>query len=123
MKAWVVAEPKAIDEGPLAPRDFEDLRRLHDTLGLGMTNQELREIFAGVQRWRGFKRAAGRALVAAARGSLVASEETSVDAETGLSVADLRELVLEAKVLEVRECAEPVPLAEVGYVHTVATAA
>lgn len=110
------------DEGPLAPQHFDDLRRLHDALGLEMGGTKLREVFAGVQRWRGFKRAAGRALVAASRGSLMASEDTRIDADTGLSVADLRELVLEAKVLEVRECPEPVPLAEVGYIQPLASA-
>jgi hypothetical protein len=104
-------------EGPLAPRDFVDLQRLNEALRLGMTDLRLREAFAGVRRWRAFKRAAGKALVAASRGALVTPEATRIDRDTGLSIADLRELVLEAKILDVRECTEPVPLAEIGYLR------
>jgi hypothetical protein len=82
-----------------------------------MTEQRLREVFAGVRRARAFKRAAGKALVAASRASLISSEATRIDRETGLSIADLRELVLEAEVREVREIAAPVPLAEIGYLR------
>jgi hypothetical protein len=105
------------EEGPLAPRDYEDLRRLNDALAMGMNSLRLREAFAGVRRWRAFRRATGKALVAASRGSLITSEATRIDAETGLSVADLRELVLEAEVLEVRPCDEPVAFAEIGYLR------
>ena len=61
-------------------------------------------------------RAAGKALVAASHGSLITSEAMRIDGETGLSVADLRELVLEARVVEVKE-REAVPLAETGYLR------
>jgi hypothetical protein len=107
-----------VDEGgPLAPRDLVDLQRLNRALQMGLSELRLRETFAGVQRWRAFKRATGRALVAAARGSLLTPEATRVDRETGLSLVDLRELVLEARVLDVRECADVVPLADVGQLH------
>lgn len=106
------------DEGPLAPRDFDDLRRLNDSLEIGMDPQRLKEAFAGVQRWRVFKRVAGKALVAASRSSVVATEATAIEAETGLSVADLRELVLEAKVVEVKECPGLVALAEIGFLRS-----
>lgn len=116
-KTYYAARGYVDEDGPLAPRDFVDLQRLHDALGLGMSEQRLREVFAGVRRWRAFRRAAGKALVAASRGSLVTSEATRVDRETGLSIADLRELVLEVEVLDVRECPGPVPLAEIGYLR------
>jgi hypothetical protein len=103
------------EDGPVAPRDLRDLELLNEALALGMSSRRLRETFAGVSRWRGFRRAVGRALAEAARGSVGTARATRIDSETGLSVADLRELVLEAKVLEVRECPEPVPLSEIGY--------
>lgn len=102
------------DDGPMAPRDFEDLKRLNEVLSLDMSGLRLRELFTGVQRWRGFRRAAGRALIAASRVSLESTDALRVDHETGLSLADLRDLVLEAGILEVRECSEQVPLIEIG---------
>lgn len=117
-KTYYAARSYVDEDGPLAPRDFVDLQRLNEALGLSMSQQRLREVFAGVHRWRTFRRAAGKALVAASRGSLVTtSEATRIDRETGLSIADLRDLVLEAEVLDVRECPEPVPLAEIGYLR------
>lgn len=116
-KTYYAARGYVEEAGPLAPRDFVDLQRLNEALGLGMLEQRLREVFAGVRRLRAFRRAAGKALVAASRGSLVASEATRIDRETGLSIADLRELVLEAEVLEIHQCPEPVALAEIGYLR------
>ncbi len=114
-KTYHAARSYVDEDGPLAPRDFEDLRRLAEALDVGMTPRDLRVTFDGVQRWRGFRRVAGKALVAASRGALTAADATRVDAETGLSVADLRDLVLEAKVLEVQDCPKPVAVAELGY--------
>jgi len=102
------------EDGPIAPRDFDDLKRLNEVLCLGMSGQRLKEVWGGVKRWRGFRRAAGRALSAASRVSLESPDALDVDAETGLSLADLRDLVLEAEVIEVRDCSEQVPLTEVG---------
>jgi hypothetical protein len=116
-KTYQAARGYVDDSGPLAPRDLADLKRLNDALGMGMSERRLRETFAGVQRWRAFRRAAGKALVAASRGSLVTADATRVDRETGLSIVDLRELVLEASVIEVRERPDPVPLAEIGELH------
>jgi hypothetical protein len=113
-KTYQAARGYVDESGPLAPRDLVDLQRLNEALQMGMSDRRLREIFAGVRRWRAFRRAAGKALVAASRGSLVTPDATRVDRETGLSMVDLRELVLEATVLEVRECAGPVSLAEIG---------
>ena len=120
-KTYAAARGYVDEDGPLAPRDFEDLRRLANVLRLGMSEQRLREAFRGVRRWRGFRRAAGKALARASRAALMAEDETRVDAKTGLSIADLREAVLEARVLEVRECANPVPVAEIGYLRPRAT--
>jgi hypothetical protein len=114
-KTYQAARSYVDEEGPLAPRDFVDLERLNAALGLGIPGQRLREVFAGVRRLRAFKRAAGKALVAASRGSVIASEATRIDRETGLSIADLRELILETEVRTVRAIAEPVPLADIGY--------
>jgi hypothetical protein len=116
-KTYHAARSYVDEDGPLAPRDFADLQRLNEALSLGMTDHRLREAFAGVRRWRAFKRAAGKALVAASRGSLLTSETTRIDGGTGLSIADLRELVLEAEVRDVQKCAEPVSLAEIGYLR------
>jgi hypothetical protein len=82
-----------------------------------MTGRRLSETFAGVRRWRAFRRAAGKALVAASRDSHAARGASQVDPETGLSLDDLRELVLEATVMEIRHCADPVPIAEIGRLH------
>jgi hypothetical protein len=103
VRSWVT-------EGTMAPQHFADLERLNEVLALGLSAVQLRELFAGVQRRRGFRRAAGRALAAAARGSTVVADENRVDAETGLSIADLRDAVIEAVVLDVTPCDEPVPL-------------
>lgn len=103
-----------ITEGTMAPQQFEDLERLNAALGLGMTDTHLRELFAGVQRRRGFRRAAGRALAAAARDSTILADDSSLDDETGLSVADLREAVVEATVMSVTRCDQPIPLTLLG---------
>jgi hypothetical protein len=102
------------DGGPLAPRDLADLERLNQALGLGLTDLRIQEMFAAVQRRRVFRRIAGKALAAAARGSTVAAESGRIDPETGLSLADLREVVLQATVVSVRKCPEPIALADLG---------
>jgi hypothetical protein len=100
--------------GPLAPRDLADLERLNQALGLQLSPLRIQEMFAAVQRRRIFRRSAGRALAAAARSSTVASESARIDPETGLSLADLREVVVQATVIAVRTCPEPVPLGDLG---------
>ncbi len=100
-------------EGRMAPQQFEDLEYLNRALGLGLSVTDMRELFAGVQRRRGFRRAAGRALAAAARDALVIGDER-IDPESGLTVADLREAVIEATVMSVTMCDQPVPLTLLG---------
>jgi hypothetical protein len=107
VRSWVT-------EGTMAPQHFEDLHRLNTALGLDMSDTFLRELFAGVQRRRGFRRAAGRALAAAARDSTVVADDERIDSETGLTVADLREAVVEATVVSVAACDHPVPITLLG---------
>jgi hypothetical protein len=107
VRSWVT-------EGTMAPQHFEDLDRLNTALGLDMSDTFLRELFAGVQRRRGFRRAAGRALAAAARDSTVVADDERIDSETGLTVADLREAVIEATVVSVAPCDHPVPITLLG---------
>jgi hypothetical protein len=103
-----------VTDGTMAPLHFDDLERLNTALQLGMSESQVRELFAGVQRRRGFRRSAGRALAAAARESTVVEDDSRVDAETGLSVADLRDAVAQAIVISVQPCGEPVPFTLLG---------
>lgn len=103
-----------ITEVTMAPQAFEDLERLNTALRLGMTNLRLRELFTAVQHRRVFRRSAGRLLAAAARGATVVEDDSRVDDETGLSIADLRDAVVEASVISVRQCDEPVPISLLG---------
>jgi hypothetical protein len=107
VRSWVT-------DNTMAPQHKDDLERLNEGLELGFSQRQVDELFAGVQRRRGFRRAAGRALAAAARDSTVVVDENRVDDETGLSIADLREAVVEAGVVAVRPCDHPVPLTLLG---------
>ena len=107
VRSWVT-------EGTMAPQQFVDLERLNEALDLGLSTVQLRELFAGVQRRRGFRRGAGRALAAAARESTVVADENRIDSATGLSIADLRDAVVEAVVIDVTPCDEPKPLTLLG---------
>jgi len=98
----------------MAPRDLDDLRLLCDTLTVDLSNVQILELFACVQRRRVFRRAAGRALAEAARTSTIVDDQDRIDPETGLSIADLRDTVIEAVVLDVRPCDKPVPLTLLG---------
>jgi hypothetical protein len=100
--------------GPMAPRDFDDLVRLSTALELNLTTQRHREVFAALTRVRVFRRAAGRALSQAALTAASTLDESRIDPETGLSVADLRDAVLVATVESVELLAEPVRLADTG---------
>lgn len=108
VRSWVT------EGGIMAPRDRTDLASLNEVLGLGMSQVEVSELFAGVQRRRAFRRAAGRALAGAARSSTLAGDDSVVDSETGLSVADLRDTVVEATVTGTTPCLAPVPLTLIG---------
>lgn len=107
-----------VTEGTMAPQQFEDLERLNTALELGMSDTRLRELFAGVQRRRGFRRATGRALAAAARRSTAVEDDRRLDAETGLSIADLRDAVIEAVVVSTLQCDGRVPLTLIGRLET-----
>lgn len=107
VRSWVC-------EGTMAPQHFDDLERFNAALELGLSEVQLRELFAGVQRRRGFRRSAGRALAAAARDSTLVADDERIDAETGLTVADLREAVVEATVLTIQLCDDLVPMTLIG---------
>jgi hypothetical protein len=111
-RSWVT------EGGIMAPRDFSDLQRLNISLEIGMSDRRLTELFAFVQRRRVFRRAAGRALAEAARSATVVDDHFRVDSDTGLSLADLRDAVIEAVVLSVSPCDEPVPLTLLGRLET-----
>jgi hypothetical protein len=108
VRSWVT------EGGIMAPRDLVDLESLNEVLELGMSAHRLSELFAGVQRRRNFRRAAGRALAEAARSSTVAGDQRRIDDETGLSIADLRDAVIEATVISTEPCETPVPLTLIG---------
>ena len=113
-KTYQAARGYVGEGGPLAPRDFSDLKRLNKILGLGYDDRRLAEVFNAVRRERAFRRATGRALAEAARSTVIVEDTSLVNDDIGLSVADLQELVLEAKVLRVRLCDTPIPLSETG---------
>lgn len=103
-----------VTDSTLAPQHLDDLERLNNGLELGLSRVQTRELFAGVQRRRGFRRAAGRALAEAARGATAVADENRIDSATGFSVADLREAVVEAVVIGVSPCDRQVPLTLLG---------
>jgi hypothetical protein len=107
MKSWIIGTT-------MAPQHFDDLQRINRALELGMSAMELRELFGGVQRRRGFRRSAGRALAAAARDATVVEGTARVDRDTGLSVADLRDAVIQAVVVSVKPCPSLVPFTLLG---------
>lgn len=107
IRGWI--EP----DGPLGPRDLEDLRCLCRALSLPTDEDWLRASHAALVRMRGFRRALGRALSEAAR-QAVAANDSRVDPETGLSVADLREAVVVATVVAVGPQRRHVRATEVG---------
>ena len=93
----------------MAPRDLVDLRSLNAALDLGMTDVQMDELFAGVRRRRGFRRAAGRALAGQRAARPSSRTPSGSTPETGLSIADLRDAVIEAAVIAVRPCDGPGP--------------
>ena len=108
VRSWVTGG------GIMAPRDLVDLRSLNTVLGLGMSDLQLDTLFAGVRRRRDFRRAAGRALARAARSSAAVDDTLRVDADTGLSIADLRDAIIEATVITVDPCDTVIPLTLIG---------
>jgi hypothetical protein len=98
----------------MAPRDYADFERLTRLLEFGWSPTRTREAFLGISRIRTFRRAAGKALLRAANAAVVADDETRIDPETGLSIADLREAVVVALVSAVTPLAQQVRLSETG---------
>jgi hypothetical protein len=102
------------ETGVMAPRERSDMKRLCDVLGIGFTGTQVGEMFAGIERIRIFRRSVGRSLAAAAKRATIYQDQTVIDEATGISVADLREAIIEAKVRSIREIPKPIPLSEIG---------
>jgi hypothetical protein len=100
--------------GVMAPRDIADLRLLNQVLDLAMTDVQMNELFAGVRRRRQVRRAAGRELARAARSATAVEDTQRVDPETGLSIADLRDAIIEATVIAAEPRDGLVPLTMIG---------
>jgi hypothetical protein len=98
----------------MAPRDYADFERLTRVLEFGWSPTRTHEAFLGISRIRTFRRAAGKALLRAANAAVVADDETRIDPETGLSIADLREAVVVALVSAVTPLSRQVRLSETG---------
>jgi hypothetical protein len=111
VRSWV--EPY----GPMAPRDFNDNKYLVMALGLDIGARELREIFSGVLRIRGFRISAGQALAraaVAAAASTNSADAARLEKEMGVSIADLKDAVIEANVIATRILDTPVPVTALG---------
>jgi len=105
--------------GPMGPRDLEDIPRLNSALHLGYQYQRLREIHAGLEQVRVFRRVAGLALVRATTAALLARDDARVSAELGLSVADLRDAVAIATVRGLRLLPRLATITEIGHLQEV----
>lgn len=108
VRSWVTGG------GIMAPRDLVDLQSLNTILDLGISPARLDALFAGVRRRRDFRRATGRALARAARSAAAIDDIRRVDADTGLSIADLRDAIIEATVIAVEPCGTVIPLTLIG---------
>jgi hypothetical protein len=108
VRSWVCGGTR------MAPRDFSDFERLTRVLEFGWSASRTHEAFLGISRIRTFRRAAGKALLRAASAAVVADDETRIDPDTGLSIADLREAVVVALVSAVTPLAQQVRLSETG---------
>lgn len=107
VKAWVGPF------GPMAPMGFSDNQRLCEALSLDIGTRELTEIYSGVVRIRGFRISAGHALSRAAVAAAVSTngaDAARLEAEMGVSIADLRDAVIEAKVLATKKLDHPSPV-------------
>lgn len=101
--------------GPMAPQQLDDLALLHRALGTGLPERSVREVFAAIQRYRGFRRAAGRVLHEAAVKALSPlARSKRVDPHTGLSLEDLLSTVEMVTVLRVQQSPELVARARLG---------
>jgi len=102
------------ENGVMAPREPSDMQRLCEALDIGFTGSQVKETFAGIDRIRIFRRSVGRSLTTAAKRATIYQDQTVVDEATGISIADLREAIVEAKVRSVREIPKAIPISEIG---------
>jgi hypothetical protein len=105
--------------GPYGPRDYEDLYAINSVLKVGYTETRVKETDAGLKRFRVFRQHAGIAVTRAATAALLSREESRIDEELGLSIADLREAVTVVTVLSVRTLARLVNVTEIGHLQEV----
>jgi hypothetical protein len=103
--------------GPYGPRDYEDLHSINLVLKLGYTETRVREIDAGLKRFRVFRQHAGIAVTRAATAALLSREDSRVDEELGLSIADLREAVTVVTVVSVRTFPRLMNVTEIGHLQ------
>lgn len=105
--------------GAMGPRDYEDLHCLSGALRLGYGETRLKEIDAALKRIRVFRQHAGLAVSRAATAALLSREDSRVNEELGLSVADLREAVTVATVQGLRSFPRQVNVTEIGHLQEV----
>lgn len=105
--------------GAMGPRDYEDLHCLSGALRLGYGERRLKEIDASLKRIRVFRQHAGLAVSRAATAALLSREESRINEDFGLSVADLREAVTVATVHSVRSFPRQVNVTEIGHIQEV----
>jgi hypothetical protein len=113
IKGWVLRG------GPMGPRDLEDIRLISTGLGLAYGDLRLQAIDSGLRRIRTFRQQAGLAVSRAATAALLTREDSRIDAELGLSVADLREAVIVATVITLRTFPRRVHVTEIGHLEEV----
>lgn len=105
--------------GPMGPRDREDIRLINLALRMRFMPVQIDEIHSSLERIRTFRRQAGLAVSRAATAALLSREDSRIDPELGLSVAELRDAVLVATVLSVRTFPRLVNVTEVGHLQEV----
>jgi hypothetical protein len=105
--------------GPYGPRDYEDLYAINAVLKIGYTETRVKETDAGLKRFRVFRQHAGIAVTRAATAALLSREDSRIDEELGLSIADLREAVTVVTVFSVRTLPRLVNVTEIGHLQEV----
>jgi hypothetical protein len=98
----------------MAPQDTEDLRRLGEILDIALVQRRLYALRRALGRWRGFRRAAGRALARMAAAAVTAPLDPEDLDQLGMDEDDLREAVLVTRVRSVARVEGRVPWSEIG---------
>ena len=108
VKSWVVSD------GPMGPRDEEDHFHLNAALKMALPDSQVSEYFSGIKRIRTFRRQAGRALSRAATAAAATGDDSGLEEDFGISVADLNDAVIQTEVISVHPISEQVPLSHAG---------